>query len=348
MLFSLALIGFSASLENGEKGHEKAPVHVEVPKKQEIKHENKGEAVKVDFNKEAKSKDEGKSLSLINRPNIDSDIKKAILIKNLENLMTLLIGQYTNDAQIFFAPEIDGDKDATKIFINIKDNQIKNNEEGDLNLKYQLNDENGKTIRYRKWLLSLDVEEFAIRVKQYDIEPVSNNLTYLKNCDILFQSRGQGFTGRLEGNCKQTFNDGRIIDILERHEIDNKTWEISDYGLDAQKRKIFGNIDGFATIYKKASYYVCWAGNYGQNASSTKTDIVIHNQGGEAKLNLGGKNIRLRLREIEWPYGNNRPSLTLYLLTGNDDYAQIYSWADYGASRIAISYGDIQASCTKK
>lgn len=363
MLAFMALMGVVAVSNDGAKGHDKAPAHIEIPKKQETKHEPKhepkheaeiksdakGEAVKVDFHKSPKEKDDGISLGIINRPNIDEDIKKAILSKNLESLLALLVGEYTNDAQVFFAPEIDGDKDAAKIFVNIKDNQSKNNEEGDISLKYQLNNENGKTIRYRKWQLSLDIGEFAIRVKQYDIDPIkTENMTYLKNCDILFQARGQGFTGRLEKNCKQTLNDGRIIDLLERHELDNKSWEISDLSTDGQKRQVFGNLDGFPTIYKKASYYVCWAGNYGQNASSTKTDILIHNQGGEAKLNLGGKNIRLRLREIEWPYGNNRPSLTLYLLTGNDDFAQIYSWADYGAQRIALSYGDIQASCTKK
>lgn len=346
MLLSLALIGLSFNLDEGAKPHQPTNAHHEektAPK------DVPPTPTKVEFSKTPKPKDDGTSLSLINRPNIDADIKKAILSKDLETLMGLLKGEFTNDAQIFFAPEVDGDRDAAKIFIRITDNLSKNGDEGSLNLKYQLNDENGKTIRFRKWILSLDADEYAIRAKQYDIDPIKpENLTYLKGCDILFQKRGSGFTGRLEKNCKQALNDGRIIDLLERHEIDEKTWEISDLSTDIAKRNVFGNVDGFPTTYKKLTYYVCWAGNYGPKASSTKTDILLHNQGGEAMVKLGTRNIRLRLREIEWPYGNNRPSLTLYLMNNTDELATIYSWSDIGSARIALNYGDIQASCTKK
>ena len=66
------------------------------------------------------------------------------------------------------------------------------------------------------------------------------------------------------------------------------------------------------------------------------------------KLDFGANSARLLLRNVDWSIGNNRPSLTLYLYHKNDDIAQIYSWTDEGANRIALADGDYQASCTKQ
>ena len=58
------------------------------------------------------------------------------------------------------------------------------------------------------------------------------------------------------------------------------------------------------------------------------------------------RRIRLKLRNVDWPYGTNRPSLTLYVLEGESDRAVSYAWNEGNAERIGINLRWLQASCT--
>ena len=77
--------------------------------------------------------------------------------------------------------------------------------------------------------------------------------------------------------------------------------------------------------------------------------VSLHDQGGEAELITDEetpRRIRLRLRNVDWPYGTNRPSLTLYVLEGDNDRAVSYAWNEGDAERIGINLRWLQASCT--
>ncbi|MCU0882657.1 MAG: hypothetical protein MUF14_08335, partial [Hyphomonadaceae bacterium] len=50
---------------------------------------------------------------------------------------------------------------------------------------------------------------------------------------------------------------------------------------------------------------------------------------------------------VEWPFGTNRPSLTLYVLDQDSDRAVSYAWGDYDADRLGINLRWMQASCTE-
>ena len=52
------------------------------------------------------------------------------------------------------------------------------------------------------------------------------------------------------------------------------------------------------------------------------------------------------MRNVRWPYGNNRPSLVLYAYRPDKDRAVSYAWADPSAQRIGINLRWMQASCT--
>lgn len=77
--------------------------------------------------------------------------------------------------------------------------------------------------------------------------------------------------------------------------------------------------------------------------------VKLHDQGGVAVLTTDEdpqRDIRLKLRDVDWPYGTNRPSLTMYVYEGESDRATSYAWGEAGAERIGINLRWMQASCT--
>lgn len=79
-------------------------------------------------------------------------------------------------------------------------------------------------------------------------------------------------------------------------------------------------------------------------------NIKIHDQGGRAIIGKdmpGVKPVVIRMRNVVWPTGNNRPSLVLYIHSPDEpDKAVSYAWANPDAARIGINLRWMQASCT--
>ena len=110
---------------------------------------------------------------------------------------------------------------------------------------------------------------------------------------------------------------------------------------------------------RRARPFECWTailrgaqhGDSGEGQSDWdfRRGVTLHDQGGEAELITDEetpRRIRLRLRNVDWPYGTNRPSLTLYVLEGDSDRAVSYAWNEGNAERIGIKLRWLQASCT--
>lgn len=110
---------------------------------------------------------------------------------------------------------------------------------------------------------------------------------------------------------------------------------------------------------RRARPFECWTailrgaahGDSGQgmNDWDFRRGVKLHDQGGVAELVTDEetpRRIRLKLRDVDWPYGTNRPSLTMYVHEGESDRAVSYTWTEAGAERIGINLRWIQASCT--
>lgn len=100
---------------------------------------------------------------------------------------------------------------------------------------------------------------------------------------------------------------------------------------------------------RRARPFKCWVspqktdGSYG-----FYNDVIIHDQGGRAWVE-GDRHDRvgIKMRNVSWPSGNNRPSLVLYAYRGDDeDKAVSYAWTGPTSERIAINLRWMQASCT--
>ncbi len=295
-------------------------------------------------------------------------IASDILNKDLEDFAQILVGRWDNEIQTFFEPEIGIPASSRHTRLHVKIVPISAAGFGTKTFyaEYRQNGEKGEIIRARVWSLNIAPAQMAVSLRAFEPKSMKDfsalaadparlnaikpsDFTQLSGCEINFKRRANGFEGETTpGSCKVAHADGRILNITERHFIGKSAWDVSDIGVDNRGQRVFGNIDDSPTHLRKAAPFNCWASFAQGNGNQLLSDLELHDQGGEAVAKFSGvAPLRLRLRNIEWPIGTNRPSLTLYLLQGNEEFAQIYAWSDPDAKRIAVSYANFQASCTK-
>lgn len=299
---------------------------------------------------------------------LPTPIANQILEKDTADLAKILAASWDNELQTFFEPEIGIPADLRHLRRHIKVAKIAAQGFGSnvFYVEYRQNGEAGNIVRARIWALRPATAQMAVGLYSYEPKPniglgaMANDMarlnaltpadfTPLNGCEIWFRRRGGSFVGEtLAGACKAPHADGRVLNITEQHEISEKIWDISDIGIDARGQRVFGALDNSPSHMVRANMFTCWASQNQTNSSVFAEGLKVHDQGGVAIANFNGAApIRLRLRNIDWPIGTNRPSLTLYFLQGNDDLAQIFAWTEPNANRIALSYGNYQASCTR-
>lgn len=287
---------------------------------------------------------------------LDEKTTSQILQKDTEDLAKIFPGIWDSDNQAFFEPALNIPKELRHPRLYAKVVVLKNQSLGDkaFMVEYREGGGNGKLLKTRFFTLSPDNKNRAVKQTIYEVKPdfkigdinavTTDNLIKSEGCEINYRRRASGFTGDTSGNCKLLMKGGKTIRSTEHHDIDANFWEVTDIGVDESGVRVYGNLDNSPTKLRKANVYECWA----SYRDKTISNIQTYDAGGEMKLDFGANSARLLLRNVDWAIGNNRPSLTLYLYHKNDDIAQIYSWTDEGANRIALADGDYQASCTKQ
>ncbi|MDJ0919534.1 MAG: hypothetical protein QNI84_00275 [Henriciella sp.] len=171
------------------------------------------------------------------------------------------------------------------------------------------------------------------------------------DCHVLWHRQGAQFQGKAEGvGCDALFprpaEGGPLEATLTLSE--NDFWVTSSRGNNTIEARL-----------RRARPFECWTailrgaehGDSGEGMRDWdfRRGVKLHDQGGEAELMSDEpepRRIRLRLRNVDWPYGTNRPSLTLYVMEGDSDRAVSYAWTEGGADRIGINLRWLQASCT--
>lgn len=170
-------------------------------------------------------------------------------------------------------------------------------------------------------------------------------------CEVQWQRDGAQFRGKATGDaCADLFPrpvDGGALNVTMVKSKDD-FWVTATRGAQQSEARL-----------RRARPFECWAailrgaehGDSGQGMSDWdfRRNVTLHDQGGEAELITDEevpRRVRLRLRNVDWPYGTNRPSLTLYVLEGDSDRAVSYAWNEGNAERIGINLRWLQASCT--
>lgn len=171
------------------------------------------------------------------------------------------------------------------------------------------------------------------------------------DCAIHWRREAAQFRGEAKGaGCADMFPrpaDGGPLSVTLAHSAD-ELWVTATRGDNTTEARL-----------RRARPFECWTailrgakhGDSGEGQSDWdfRRGVTLHDQGGEAELITDEetpRRIRLRLRNVDWPYGTNRPSLTLYVLEGDSDRAVSYAWNEGNAERIGINLRWLQASCT--
>jgi hypothetical protein len=115
--------------------------------------------------------------------------------------------------------------------------------------------------------------------------------------------------------------------------------------------------DGATTTLNRARPATCWVAVLkdarkadGSEDWHFQRGLVLHDQGGRVRAgggDSGARAVTIRMRNVVWASGPNRPSLVLYIHDPDaPDRALSYAWADPGATRIGVNLRWMQASCT--
>jgi hypothetical protein len=110
--------------------------------------------------------------------------------------------------------------------------------------------------------------------------------------------------------------------------------------------------DGSDVMLQRGRPFGCWVSSPKGKKPDGSDDwsferVTLHDAGGRALASAGATPFVLRMRNVTWPSGPNRPSLVLYIHDANEpDRAISYVWADPGAKRVGINLRTVQASCT--
>jgi hypothetical protein len=157
------------------------------------------------------------------------------------------------------------------------------------------------------------------------------------NCTMIFAPSDGGYLGKPDAKACPNAGQGY--------------WRVDKDGMTISEAA------GQTLVFRRARPVTCW----GSVPKTAKTPdgsedwyfaggLKIHDQGGRVLFgggDTGAPPVVLRMRNVIWPTGTNKPSLVLYVhKPDNPDHAEAYSWADPGAKRIGINLRWMQASCT--
>ncbi len=277
----------------------------------------------------------------------------AWLEKDFSELLSIYTGQWDNDRHVFFAKDLGIDTSKVPPRLNVI-NSLKTidsrQNSGGTSQNYEVKiSRNGSNILTRIETFSIVSEDQLIRQKFNNGSGLNKNEAI--DCWVDWKREGGQFKGEATGTeCSIVYptpSSGKRL---------TQTWILSENELWIVSKKGSQQIE---TRLRKVRPFECWVSilrgashgdsGVGLDNWDFRRSIKIHDQGGEAVLMTDEspqRKIRLVLRDVDWPYGRNRPSLVLYVMEGENDRAVAYSWGEGGAERIGINLRWIQASCT--
>ena len=279
--------------------------------------------------------------------------ESAWLKKDFSDLTSVYAGQWDNDRHVFFAKDAGIDLSTVPSRVNVENSvktieSEKNTDGASVNFKVRIS-RNGENTSTRSETFAILFDDRLIRQKFF----IDDGLDETKaiDCIVDWKREGSQFKGSAKGSeCSS------VYPVPSSRKKLTQTWMLSEQELWIVSQKGAKQIE---TRLRRVRPFECWVSilrgashgdsGIGQNNWDFRRGIKIHDQGGEAELMTDEspqRKIRLVLRDVDWPYGRNRPSLVLYVMEGDNDRAVSYSWGEGGAERIGINLRWMQASCT--
>ena len=295
----------------------------------------------------------------------------AVLDKDFHTMMAWFPGVYDNQEQVYFEQEQEVDEALRHERIHHVFEPVYLPAFGEhvFYVQQHLNDDPAQIYRQRIYTFRPDYEEGAIRLTIHIPNDVASlvdahldptklsglspeQTRVLPGCDVFWRRQSNHFVGYMTPNaCSYVSSESgkRIIfndDLLLTEEA---LW-ISDRAQDEEGNRVFGHPTGVPHKNRKARRFECWMTAMQRDGDWTfRRGLEIYDQGGMVWLETeeeAPQQVGIKMRNVRWPYGNNRPSLVLYAYRPDEDRAVSYAWADPSAQRIGINLRWMQASCT--
>jgi hypothetical protein len=276
------------------------------------------------------------------RAGADTPPVAAYLEKDRDELVAMMAGTWSNDRQVFFA------KDAGYASETVAPEQtlvLAPDPGTPLVLRAEQSLGNGPALALTH-VFRVDPPGHSI------VQDVRRSNGDDFGCDIVWTRTAGAFAGRAAGEtCEKMFPrpEGAAAVEADLTLTDGVFSVVTRRGDKVQRAE-----------FRKARLFTCWTGiligakhgDSGEGLSDWdfREDVALHDQGGEAVIatrETPSRRVRLVLRDVDWPFGTRRPSLTLYVHEDDDARAVSYAWTEGGADRIGINLRWMQTSCTR-
>ena len=295
----------------------------------------------------------------------------AVLDKDFRTMMQWFPGVYDNQEQVYFEAEQEVDEALRHERIHHVFEPVDLPAFGEhvFYVQQHLNDDPAEIYRQRIYTFQPDYDEGAVRLTIHIPNDVASlvdahldptKLTgllpeqtrVLPGCDVFWRRQDNHFVGYMRPNaCSYVSSESgkRIIFNDDLLLTEDALW-ISDRAQDEEGNRVFGHPNGVPHKNRKARRFECWMTAMQRDGEWTfRRGLEIFDQGGMVWLETEEQppeKVGIKMRNVRWPYGNNRPSLVLYAYRPDEDRAVSYAWADPAAQRIGINLRWMQASCS--
>jgi len=295
-----------------------------------------------------------------------------ILSKDFELMMSWFPGEYDNQEQVYFEQELDVPEGQRHerihhIFHPVQLNSFPGRT---FYVQQYQNDDPDDIYRQRIYSFEPDDETESIRLSIYtpkqpealknahlDISSLEGlTLDQVKanpGCEVFWKKQANQFIGTMKENSCSFVSSRSGKKILIQDDLvltRNELW-IRDRAVDEDDQYVFGNKAGIPHKNRKSRDFSCWMAIKRQDKDEFffKSALELHDQGGTVWLTSDEEQpqtIGLKMRNVVWPYGRNKPSLVLYVYREGQDKAISYAWTEPHGERIGINLRWMQTSCS--
>jgi hypothetical protein len=295
----------------------------------------------------------------------------AILDKDFALMMTWLPGIYDNQEQVYFEGEQDVADTLRHVRVHtvLKPVDLPHLGAHVFYLQQYVNDDPAQVNRQRLYVLSPDYERNVVAMQIYGFDDAEllvdahvgptqlaqltmDQLHTAPGCEVLWRRTANQFSGQTRRQaCTEVSAQGADHTAINRYFLltEDALW-ISDQAHDETDNAVAGHPVNVPFKYRKARQFECWMTAAQRDGEWTfRRGLTLHDQGGMIWMETeedAPQQVGIKLRNVQWPYGRNRPSLVLYAHKPEQDNAVSYAWADPSAQRIGINLRWMQASCT--
>jgi len=295
----------------------------------------------------------------------------AILDKDFALMMAWFPGVYDNQEQVYFEDEqnLAGTLRHSRVHTVLEPVDLPRFGAHVFYLQQYVNDDPAQINRQRLYVLNPDYERNAVRMQIYTFNEAKllvdahlghtqlaqltmDQVQRVPGCDVLWRRKANQFLGRTQRHaCTNALAKDVGYTTINHYFLltEDALW-ISDQALDENDNAVTDQRANIPFKHRKARQFECWMTATQRDGDRTfRRGLTLHDQGGMIWMKTEEENaqqVGIKLRNVRWPYGRNRPSLVLYAHKPDQDRAVSYAWADPGAQRIGINLRWMQASCT--